>query len=72
MPIAYAIRPNAPPIKTDGKIAKPSNPSVKFTALDEPTRTNIPVKININGDMGTIRFLKNGTIKDVSGIISAE
>jgi hypothetical protein len=68
----YAISPRAPPIKTDGKIAKPSRPSVKFTALDEPTRTNIPVKINKNGDIGIIASLKNGTIKEVSGGISAE
>ena len=45
-PIAYAIKPSAPPIKTEGKIANPSNPSVRFTAFEDPTRTNVPIKIN--------------------------
>jgi hypothetical protein len=36
------------------KLPNRLRPSVKFTALDEPTRTNIPVKINKNGDIGTI------------------
>ena len=71
-PIAYAIKPSAPPIKTDGKIANPSNPSVRFTAFEDPTKTNVPMKINKNGDIGIIKSLKKGTIKDVSGNISAE
>ena len=72
MPIAYAINPKAPPIKTDGKIARPSRPSVKFTAFDDPTKTKVPVKINKNGVIGNIKSLKKGTINDISGKISAE
>ena len=45
---------------------------MRFTAFEDPMRTNIPVNINIYGDIGIIKSLKNGTIKDVSGIISAE
>ena len=66
------MSPKAPPIKTEGKIAKPSKPSVKLTALDDPTRTNMPIKMNKKGDIGKIASLKNGTIKEVSGTISAE
>ena len=51
-PIAYAIKPSAPPINTDGKIANPSNPSVRFTAFEDPTRTNVPIKINKNAVVG--------------------
>ena len=68
----YAIKPNAPAIRTEGRIAKPSKPSVRFTAFDEPTRTNIPVEIKTNALMGIIKSLKKGTINEVSGGVSAE
>ena len=59
-------------MSTEGKIANPSKPSVKFTAFDEPTRTNIPVEINTNALIGIIKSLKNGTMNDFSAITSAE
>jgi hypothetical protein len=68
----YAIKPSAPAMSTEGRIAKPSRPSVRLTAFDDPTRTNIPVKINTNGLIGINRSLKKGTIKEVSGAVSAE
>ena len=46
-----------------GTIAKPSNPSVRFTALEEPTITNIE---NINQKYPTfiISSLKMGNVKN--------
>ena len=38
-PERYANTPSAAPIITTGKIARPSNPSVKLTALLAPTIT---------------------------------
>ena len=37
LPLAYANTPSAPPTMTDGMIARPSSPSVRFTALLMPT-----------------------------------
>ena len=54
-PIAYATNPNPPVIKIEGKIAKPSRPSVKLTALDEPTITNIPNKIKNTIEISKIK-----------------
>ena len=68
----YAIIPRAAAIRTEGRIARPSSPSVKFTAFDDPTNTNIPKEINKTGLIGTIRSLKKGTINAVSGMVSAE
>ena len=39
LPVAHATNANAPATITVGTIARPSNPSVKFTALLEPTIT---------------------------------
>ena len=45
-------------------MAKPSNPSVRFTALDEPMITNIENGIK-NQPKFKIKFLKNGKYKFV-------
>ena len=45
---------------------------MRFTAFEEPTRINIPEKINTNELIGIIKSLKKGTINDVSGGVSAE
>ena len=37
-----------------------------------PGGPEMPVKIKIKGDIGIIKSLKKGTIKEVSAIISAE
>ena len=42
-----------------GTVAKPSSPSVKFTALDEPMITNNPKGIK-NIPRSNIKFLKKG------------
>ena len=42
-----------------GTVAKPSNPSVKFTAFDEPIITNKPNGIK-NIPISNIKFLKKG------------
>ena len=42
-----------------GTVAKPSNPSVKFTALEEPIITNRPNGMK-NIPRSKIRFLKKG------------
>ena len=52
-----------PVIKMEGKIAKPSKPSVKLTALDEPTMTNIPNKIKNMIEISKIKSLLKGRMK---------
>ena len=42
-----------------GTVAKPSNPSVKFTAFEDPIITNKPNGIK-NNPRSKIKFLKNG------------
>ena len=51
-----------PATNITGTVAKPSRPSVKFTAFDEPTIINIPKGIK-NHPKLTIRFLKKGKYK---------
>ena len=49
-----------------GTVAKPSKPSVKFTAFDDPTITKTPNGIK-NQPRLIIKFLKNGKYKlDIS------
>ena len=48
-----------PATKITGTVANPSNPSVKFTALEEPTITKIENGIK-NHPRLIIKFLKNG------------
>ena len=60
--MAYAIKPNPPAISTEGKIAKPSNPSVKFTALEAPIMTNIEIHRKRTGEIEKINSLLNGKI----------
>ena len=43
-----------------GTVAKPSKPSVKLTAFEEPIITKIPNGIK-NKPIFTIKFLKKGT-----------
>ena len=45
-----------------GTVAKPSKPSVKFTALEAPMITNKPNGIK-NNPMCKIKFLKKGKYK---------
>ena len=45
-----------------GTVAKPSSPSVRLTALDEPIITNIANGTK-NHPRFTIKFLKNGKYK---------
>ena len=71
LPIAYAINPKPPPIKIVGKIAKPSRPSVRFTALEEPTITKEPNKINESILISKIQSLLKRSIKDISAESSA-
>ena len=48
--------------KITGTVAKPSSPSVKFTAFDDPTIINIENGIK-NQPRLIIKFLKNGKYK---------
>ena len=48
--------------KITGTVAKPSRPSVKFTALDEPTITKTAKGIKNHPKFKT-KFLKNGKYK---------
>ena len=48
-----------PATKITGTVAKPSKPSVKFTALEEPTITKTVNGIK-NQPKLIIKFLKNG------------
>ena len=51
-----------PATNTTGTVAKPSRPSVKFTAFDDPTIINMLKGIK-NQPKLTIKFLKNGKYK---------
>ena len=54
-----------------GTIAKPSSPSVRFTAFEEPTITKEPNKINENILISKIQSLLKRSIKDISAESSA-
>ena len=45
---------------TDGMIARPSSPSVRFTALLMPTIMKYDSTMNATAPIGTAKFLKNG------------
>ena len=51
------MRPRPPAIKTDGKIASPSRPSVRLTALDEPIITKMLINRKIKGEITKIYSL---------------
>ncbi len=55
------MKPNDRATIITGTIAKPSNPSVKLTALAEPMITKIPKGIK-NSPKSNIKFLKNGKL----------
>ena len=57
------MRPRPPAIKTDGKIASPSRPSVRLTALDEPMITKMLINRKIKGEITKIYSLLKGKIK---------
>ena len=46
LPCTYPKITNADAMSMHGRIARPSKPSVKFTAFDDPTRMNIDQGIN--------------------------
>ena len=54
------MRPRPPAIKTDGKIASPSRPSVRLTALDEPIITKMRINRKIKGEITKIYSLLKG------------
>ena len=58
-PTTYEIRVNDNATSMTGTVAKPSKPSVKFTAFDEPIITNKANGINIR-PIFQIKFLKKG------------
>ena len=60
------MRPNAAPTITVGKIARPSRPSVRFTALLMPTIIRYAKKTNPKAPRGIDIALKKGTIRVVS------
>ena len=60
-PADQAISPSAEVIKITGRIAKPSRPSVKFTALELPTIIKIETGMN-NIPRENETSLKNGTM----------
>ena len=60
---AYATNPKPPIIKTVGKIASPSRPSVKLTAFEDPTMTKMLINKNNGIDISNIKFLLNGRMK---------
>ena len=64
-PDIYATKPNPPATITEGIIAKPSNPSVRFTALLDPTITKREINMNDKPNSKE-KFLKNGSIRLVS------
>ena len=59
------MTPSAPATITVGSIASPSSPSVRFTALLEPTITRNAKGTN-QMPSGMATSLKNGTISSVS------
>ncbi len=60
MPTKYAIKPNTLAAIIIGTIAKPSKPSVKFTALDEPTTTKLEKKHHTNIPKSIVKSFMNG------------
>ena len=60
-PADQAIKPSAEVIRITGRIAKPSRPSVKFTAFELPTIINIDTGIN-NIPIEIETSLKKGTM----------
>src|SRR5512132_3129172 len=66
LPEAYANTPSAPATSTDGMIARPSRPSVRLTALLDPTITKYVSGMN-RMPSGITTCLKNGTYNVVSG-----
>ena len=57
------MRPRPPAIKTEGKIARPSRPSVKLTALEDPMITKMLINRKIKGEITNIYSLLNVRIK---------
>ena len=57
LPTTYDINVNDKATNITGTVAKPSNPSVKFTALDAPIITNNPNGIKKSPKCNT-KFLK--------------
>ena len=57
------MRPRPPAIKTEGKIASPSRPSVKFTAFEDPMITKMLISRKMKGEITNIYSLLNGRIK---------
>ena len=62
LPVIQLIKAKQPATKITGTVAKPSNPSVKFTAFEEPTITKIEKGIKNQPKLIT-KFLKNGKYK---------
>ena len=60
----YEIKANDKPTIITGTIARPSKPSVRFTALEDPIIIKIPKGIK-NQPKSTTKFLKKGNIKFV-------
>ena len=56
------MKAKQPATNITGTVAKPSKPSVKFTALDDPTITKIEKGIK-NQPKFIIKFLKKGKYK---------
>ena len=65
LPAAQAIIPSAIVIIITGSIARPSKPSVRFTALELPTIIKIEISTNTI-PKSKIMSLKKGTIYIVS------
>ena len=65
LPATYAKIASALATITVGKIARPSRPSVRLTALLEPTITKYVSAINPAIDKGTVACFKKGIIKPV-------
>ena len=62
--------PSAPATMTVGMIARPSRPSVRFTALLEPTITKYASRMYI-GPRSIMMFLNTGTMSAVSAELLA-
>ena len=56
------MKAKQPATKITGTVAKPSSPSVRLTALEDPTITNTENGIK-NHPKLTTKFLKNGKYK---------
>ena len=62
LPTTYEINVKDKATNITGTVAKPSSPSVKFTAFDAPIITKSPNGIK-NKPICQIRFLKKGKYK---------